>query len=118
MKAAKIDVVLQSILEQRTFYPLYPGNPNCPIDWEQYKHMMFPGGVVPDILITPSDLMLYAKNIEGVICVNPGMLIKGQAAGSFATITVDPISLPNGDYSGKGLPNKAADRVRVDVTNI
>ena len=61
MKAAKIDVVLQSILEQRTFYPLYPGNPNCPIDWEQYKHMMFPGGVVPDILITPSDLMLYAK---------------------------------------------------------
>jgi len=80
--------------------------------------MMFPGGVVPDILITPSDLMLYAKNIEGVICVNPGMLIKGQAAGSFATITVDPISLPNADYEGKGLTNKAADRVRVDVVNI
>ena len=50
--------------------------------------------------------------------MNPGMLIKGQAAGSFATITVDPISLPNADYEGKGLTNKAADRVRVDVVNI
>ena len=60
MKVPKIDVALQSVIEQRTFYPLYPANPNCPIDWDQYKHMMFPD-VVPDILITPSDLMLYAK---------------------------------------------------------
>lgn len=77
IKVPKIDVALKSVLEQRTFYPSYPGNPNTPIDWEQYKHMMFPAGQVPDILVTPSDLMLYAKNIEGVLCVNPGMLIKG-----------------------------------------
>jgi len=50
--------------------------------------------------------------------VNPGMLVKGQAAGSYATITIDPITLPNGDYQGKGLPNKASERIRVDVINI
>merc|ERR1712166_1149843 len=31
-------MALQSVLEQRTFYPCYPGNPNTPVDWEQYKH--------------------------------------------------------------------------------
>jgi hypothetical protein len=61
MKLSKIDVALQSVLEQRTFYPLYPGNPMTPIDWENFKSMMFPEGNLPDILITPSDLMLYAK---------------------------------------------------------
>jgi len=34
IKVPKIDVALQSVLEQRTFYPCYPGNPNTPIDWE------------------------------------------------------------------------------------
>ena len=61
MKNSKIDVALKSVLEQRTFYPLYPGNPVTPIEWEQFKHLMFPDGNLPDILITPSDLMLYAK---------------------------------------------------------
>jgi hypothetical protein len=46
------------------------------------------------------------------------MLIKGQAAGSYATLTIDPITLPQADYAGKGLPNKAAERVRIDVINI
>lgn len=60
-KTPKIEVALRSILEQRTFYPLYPGNPRAPIELEQYKQLMFPGLQVPDILITPSDLMLFAK---------------------------------------------------------
>lgn len=36
-------------------------NPNTPIEWSQYKAMMFPEGVVPDVLLIPSDLMLLAK---------------------------------------------------------
>lgn len=59
--------------------------------------MMFPEGNLPDILITPSDLMLYAKNINEVVCVNPGLLVKGQAAGSFATVTIDPLTLGSAD---------------------
>jgi len=55
----KIELVLQSILQQRSFYPLYPGSLNTPVEWEQYRHLMFDR--TPDILITPSDLMLFAK---------------------------------------------------------
>jgi hypothetical protein len=43
----------------------------------------------PDVLIVPSDLMLLAKPIEGCICVNPSMLVKGAASGSFANFTIN-----------------------------
>ena len=33
---SKIDLSLKSILQQRTYYPIYPGNPSTPIEWEQY----------------------------------------------------------------------------------
>ena len=56
----KIDLVLQSILQQRSYYPLYPGSQVTPIDWEQHKGLMF-GDRTPDILITPSDLTLFTK---------------------------------------------------------
>ena len=57
----KIDESVRSILQQRTFYPLYPGNQATPIELEQINKMMFPEGVTPDILITPSQLKLFAK---------------------------------------------------------
>jgi len=46
------------------------------------------------------------------------MLVKGKTAGSFANITVDPIALPSADYAGKGMSNKAAERIRIDIINI
>ena len=57
----KIEECVKSVLQQRTFYPLYPGNQATPIEWEQYQKMMFPAGVTPDILITPGQLKLFAK---------------------------------------------------------
>jgi len=37
MKETKIDLALKSILQQHTFYPLYPGNPRSPIEWEKFS---------------------------------------------------------------------------------
>lgn len=59
VQKAKIELAWQSLLEQRTFFPVYPGNPITPIEWAQYKQMMFES--TPDILLIPSDLMLYAR---------------------------------------------------------
>lgn len=115
IKTPKVDLAWRSILEQKTYYPVYPANPNTPIEWSQYKHMMFPEGVVPDLLLIPSDLMLLAKSIEGCICVNPGMLVKGQAPGTYANITIDPFT---SNAVGQAQSNKAAQRVRVDILNI
>lgn len=78
---------------------------------------MFPANVTPDILIIPSQLKLFAKAIEGVICVNPGNIVKGEAAGSFANITIDPLLLPSYD-SGEPISKKATERTRVDIINV
>lgn len=133
----KIDLVLQSILQQRSFYPLYPAGAGAPVEWEQYKGLMF--DQTPDILITPSDLMLFAKvsfnfitfyisffilqNIEGCICINPGAMYKGASAGTYATLTIDPLvrTTIGGDQIGELeslLSNRASDRIRVDIHNI
>ena len=60
-QGGKIEESIKSVLQQRTFYPLYPGNQTTPIEWEQYQKLMFPAGVTPDVLITPSQLKLFAK---------------------------------------------------------
>jgi DNA polymerase alpha subunit B len=113
----KIDLVLQSMLQQRSFYPLYPGSPNTPIEWDQWNALAMPE--TPDILIAPSDLMLFAKNIEGCICVNPGTLYKGAVAGNYASITIDPLFLSEDMKQASGLlSNRASDRIRVDIVNI
>ena len=113
----KIEECVKSVLQQRTFYPLYPGNQATPIEWEQYQKMMFPAGVTPDILITPGQLKLFAKQIEGVICINPGNIVKGEAAGSFANITIDPLLMPSMD-NGEPINKMAPERIRVDIINV
>lgn len=114
----KIEESVKTILQQRTFYPLYPGNQATPIEWEQYAKMMFPEGMTPDVLITPSQLKLFAKEIEGVICVNPGTIVKGEAAGSYANITIDPLLLPSQNDDAPTLTKKALERIRVDIVNV
>ena len=77
---------------------------------------MFPDGVTPDVLIVPSQLKLLAKPIEGVVCVNPGYMVKGDAAGSYATITIDALTMPLDERPT--ISKKAQERIRVDITNI
>lgn len=55
----KIEVAWRSLLEQKTYFPVYPGNPSTPIEWTQYRSMMYEE--TPDVLLIPSDLMLFAK---------------------------------------------------------
>lgn len=78
----------------------------------------------PDIIITPSDLTVFAKNISGCICVNPGMMCKGSTGGTYANITIDPLVIAsqgldfNGNLQDQKMSNRAQDRIRVDINNI
>jgi DNA polymerase alpha subunit B len=113
----KIDLVLESMLQQRSFYPLYPGSLTTPVEVEQFRGLMMES--TPDILITPSDLMLFTKNINGCICVNPGTLFKSATAGNYAIITVDPLVTHHEEAAQDNLfSNRSGDRVRVDILNI
>ncbi|XP_066466347.1 DNA polymerase alpha subunit B [Tiliqua scincoides] len=79
--------ILKHVLTQRSYYPLYPPAEEMNIDYENfYQHTPLP--VTPDVLITPSDLRYFIKDILGCICVNPGRLTKGQVGGTYGRLRV------------------------------
>ena len=59
MEPPKIDLSLKGILQQRLFYPLYPPNQETPIEYEQIDSLYIKE--MPDIMITPSDLIQFVK---------------------------------------------------------
>ncbi|XP_015267422.1 PREDICTED: DNA polymerase alpha subunit B [Gekko japonicus] len=79
--------ILKHVLTQRSYYPLYPPAEEINIDYENfYYYAQLP--VTPDVLITPSDLRYFIKDILGCICMNPGRLTKGQVGGTYGRLYV------------------------------
>ncbi|XP_077185336.1 DNA polymerase alpha subunit B [Paroedura picta] len=79
--------ILKHVLTQRSYYPLYPPAEEINIDYENFYHYaQLP--VTPDVLITPSDLRYFIKDILGCICMNPGRLTKGQVGGTYGRLYV------------------------------
>ncbi|XP_021781261.1 DNA polymerase alpha subunit B isoform X4 [Papio anubis] len=77
--------ILKHILTQRSYYPLYPPQEDMAIDYETfYVYAQLP--VTPDVLIIPSELRYFVKDVLGCVCVNPGRLTKGQVGGTFARL--------------------------------
>ncbi|XP_052184323.1 uncharacterized protein LOC127796292 isoform X2 [Diospyros lotus] len=81
------------ILNQRSFYPLYPPMEGTPLDFSLAPEALQISSI-PDILILPSDLAHFVKVLsigEGeeqmkYICVNPGRLARGEGAGFFVEL--------------------------------
>ena len=103
------------MMQQRSYNPIYPSTTS--VDWAQFRGLMFSD--LPDLLITPSEVNPFAKNIDGCVCINPGTLCKGTSGGTYASITVDPYVVQNaGADPSEKHSNRAADRVRVDIIHI
>ncbi|XP_023238192.1 DNA polymerase alpha subunit B-like [Centruroides sculpturatus] len=77
------------ILNQQSFYPLYPSN-EVNISYEHLE-LYAKLTVSPHILILPSDLRHFIKDVNGCCCINPERLTKGLVGGTFARIQVMPI---------------------------
>ncbi|KAL1460789.1 hypothetical protein WDU94_012738 [Cyamophila willieti] len=78
------------LIHQQSYYPLMPPNIELPIDmecWELYAQLP----VTPHIMILPSDLRYFVKDLCGCVVINPERLSKGMVGGSFAKIEVKPV---------------------------
>ncbi|VDP25713.1 unnamed protein product [Schistosoma mattheei] len=84
----RITRLCRHILASSSFYPVHPPDDGLPLDyplWSQYAQ--FP--VTPHCLILPSKLRQFVKNVDGVLCINPGYVSRGEAFGSYAEIVVN-----------------------------
>jgi hypothetical protein len=118
---------------------LYPGSLTTPVEVEQFRGLMMEN--TPDILITPSDLMLFAKvsalltfyilfsRTSKVASVSIQVLSTSHkqlgdvswklCCHHVGGITVDPLVMHHEETAADILySNRAGDRIRVDIHNI
>ncbi|KAI0492783.1 hypothetical protein KFK09_027059 [Dendrobium nobile] len=93
------------LLNQHSFYPLYPPSTSVPLDLSLAPEAMeIP--CTPDVLLLPSDLAPFIKvlNYESsgeetvsCMCINPGRLAKGIGGGTFVELNYNEDS--NNSYA-------------------
>jgi len=67
--------------------PLTPPAEKVSLDYTQFQRLSLPW--TPDLIITPSDMIPFAKTIDKTVVVNPGRLTKGKGGGSYATVQLN-----------------------------
>ncbi|XP_077079580.1 DNA polymerase alpha subunit B [Siphateles boraxobius] len=81
--------IMKHMLTQRSYYPLYPPAEEVNMDYEKFQQFS-QMNLTPDILIVPSELRYFIKDVIGCVCVNPGRLTKGQVGGTYGRLLVQP----------------------------
>ncbi len=81
----------EHVLEQQSFSPIFPApsgmHPQA--DFRHAHHWTMKTS--PDVLLLPSKLSTFAKDIRGTLVVNPGQLVKGSSGGTYAMLTIQPM---------------------------
>ncbi|KAF9027142.1 DNA polymerase alpha, subunit B [Hymenopellis radicata] len=74
------------LLQQRSFYPVFPvpleesRDINLDITHSAGLTMVVDGEYAPDVLVVPSRLRQFVKNLDGTIAINPSSCVKGALA--------------------------------------
>ena len=78
------------LIHQRSFYPLYPPNEEVSVDYERFeKYALLP--VQPHVLVLPSDVTHFFKDVNGGLVMNPSRLVKGDRGGVFTRMRIRPL---------------------------
>ena len=109
------------IIQQQSYMPLFPvpAGTGRNVDLRHMDKFSLP--VTPDVLILPSKLAPFAKDVMDTMVVNSNTLAKGSTGGSFATITVHPHEREKLDAMGRDVEvsnQDIKDRIRVQVSKI
>ena len=108
----------EHLLEQQSFYPLYPAPDNVPLDLKHQDRWRMP--ITPDVLVLPSKLAKFAKVVKGCVVVNPGALCQGDSGGTFAKLDIKGMDLEALEKMDKDVvvAHGVAERARVEVVRI
>jgi DNA polymerase alpha subunit B len=112
--------ISQHMLQQRSYYPLFPAPSGMNLDLKFMNQMKMP--CQPDLLIVPSKLACFAKLVlDSTVVINPGCLARGTTGGTYAAINVHPIkreTLENAGGDDVELHHSVHDRTLVDIKRI
>lgn len=122
------------LISQRHFFPVFPPSvaqgqreegeefgplgPSLDVSYLKLGEWL---NVRPDVLIAPTLLPPFAKVVESVVSVNPGLLMKKRGAGTYARLTVRPLEageISEEERSQGLVGNRVWERCRVDIVRI
>jgi len=87
----RISRLTRHLFQQRSFYPLFPpAIDEANIIYEQFDK--FSIKIKPDVLILNSALRHFAKNIDDVVCINPGQVVQ-KISSTFSKLYIYPMDL-------------------------
>lgn len=110
----RFDRVSEHILQQRRYYPVFPGGlkkRQLSSNGEKvFEHISgadlevpylclteLVGNFTPDIIIIPSELQQFSRVVQNVVMINPGKFIKPTGGqGTYAQVTISSPSLEDG----------------------
>ncbi|ODV94000.1 hypothetical protein PACTADRAFT_45774 [Pachysolen tannophilus NRRL Y-2460] len=120
-KQNRFDRIANHIIEQRRYYPLFPGsmktkkvnsiqnninkNEYSTKEEELIEHISgadldIPylglsefSDVIPDILIIPSELRFFARVVKNVVVINPSNFMRQNSPGTYVVLSISPPDL-------------------------
>lgn len=118
---SRLGRVAQHILQQRSYYPIFPGSSDTSLDLKRMDQWKMP--CAPDLLILPSKLAPFASTVldNSTIVVNPGLLARASLGGTYAVLEVHPIArdiLENAGGDDVELQHNLQDRTCVRIKRI
>jgi len=121
---SRIERLCQHFLQQRSYYPIFPppSLPGMETNLDLSKMSMWNMPCQPDILILPSKLTTFTKNIlNKTVVTNPGHLVRGVMGGTYGIMEVHPMkrdkleSMLGGDIE---MDHALQDRITVQIRRI
>jgi len=106
----RISRLVQHIFTQHSYYPLYPPHPDITVDVEHFD-VYGRLAVTPHLMILPSDLRCFIKEVGSTVCVNPGRMAKGQVGGTYARVLISRRT--DGLDNGRTQPTVVGQIIRV-----
>jgi len=73
------------LLHQGSMYPLYPSSEEINVDYENLERYALLDKA-PHLMILPSDLTHFVREITGTTVLNPGRLTKGTGPGTYSMV--------------------------------
>ncbi|CAB1103712.1 unnamed protein product [Ectocarpus sp. CCAP 1310/34] len=103
------------LLQQQSFYPLFPPPAGSAAQLDMRHAHRWGMPATPDVLLVPSRLAQFARQVQGCLCVNPGQLSKGMGGGTYAELAVHPIPQETLAKKQKELADKPDATIEHDV---
>lgn len=118
---SRLGRIAQHMLQQRSYYPLFPAAGKTNLDLKRMDQWKMP--CAPDLLILPSKLTPFARSIldNSTVVVNPGHLTRDRIGGTYAAMDIHPIAretLENAGGDDVALKHNLHDRTRVEIKRI